>query len=90
MLHPHACGRVAHPQAMLEQSGAVVRFFESPDVINRLSSVPNRVLILHGVQDRIMPIRNAPLADDKLLGAWMLQMPGEGHGVPFSNLQAVI
>jgi hypothetical protein len=37
-----------------------------------------------------MPIRNAVLGAQQLLGAWMLQFPGEGHGIPFSNLPAVI
>lgn len=32
-----------------------MRFFSSRYVIDRLSNTPNRVLILHGVQDQIMP-----------------------------------
>jgi pimeloyl-ACP methyl ester carboxylesterase len=59
-------------------------------IINKLAAVPNRVLILHGVQDKLMPVRNALLGAWKLLGSWMLQFPGEGHGIPFSNVQAVI
>lgn len=77
-------------QSITEQSQAVVKFFKDPSVINRLQATTNRVLILHGVQDKLMPIRNALLGVWKLLGAWMLQFPGEGHGIPFSNVQGVI
>eukprot|EP00882_Tetradesmus_deserticola_P006490 GHRQ01006829.1.p1 GENE.GHRQ01006829.1~~GHRQ01006829.1.p1 ORF type:complete len:478 (+),score=153.76 GHRQ01006829.1:196-1434(+) len=76
--------------SLLEQSQAAVKFFMDATIINKLGGAPNRVLILHGVQDRIMPVRNALLGAWKLLGAWMLQFPGEGHGIPFSNVQAVI
>eukprot|EP00878_Enallax_costatus_P018251 GHUV01019206.1.p1 GENE.GHUV01019206.1~~GHUV01019206.1.p1 ORF type:complete len:260 (+),score=48.15 GHUV01019206.1:274-1053(+) len=76
--------------SLREQSQAVVKFFRDPTVINGLSGTTNRVLILHGVQDQLMPIRNALLGVGKLLGAWMLQFPGQGHGIPFSNVQGVI
>jgi pimeloyl-ACP methyl ester carboxylesterase len=79
-----------HLQSLLEQSQAAVKFFMDGTIINKLGVVPNRVLILHGVQDRLMPVRNALLGAWKLLGSWMLQFPGEGHGIPFSNAQAVI
>lgn len=45
---------------------------------------------VHGVQDRLVPIRNAVLGAQHLLGSWMLQLPSEGHAVPFDNLPAVI
>ncbi|KAF8055600.1 hypothetical protein HT031_006719 [Scenedesmus sp. PABB004] len=75
--------------SLQEQSAAVVRYFTSPSIIDQLDGTPNRVLILHGVQDRLMPVRNAMLGASRLLGAWMMQFPGEGHGIPFSNVQAV-
>ncbi|WIA20281.1 hypothetical protein OEZ85_006114 [Tetradesmus obliquus] len=77
-------------RSLLEQSQATVKFFMDGTIIGKLGAVPNRVLILHGVQDRLMPVRNALLGAWKLLGSWMLQFPGEGHGIPFSNVQAVI
>lgn len=77
-------------QSLIEQSQAVVKFFQDPSIINRLQPTANRVLILHGVQDQLMPIKNSLLGVYKLLGAWMLQFPGEGHGLPFSQLQGVI
>jgi pimeloyl-ACP methyl ester carboxylesterase len=77
-------------QALAEQRGAVLKFFEDPSVLNKLSTVTNRLLILHGVQDQIIPIRNAGLANNKILGSWTMEFPGEGHGIPFSHPMAVI
>jgi hypothetical protein len=92
LLHSRPLGiACSHPQqSLLEQSQAAVKFFMDGTIINKLGAVPNRVLILHGVQDKLMPVRNALLGAWKLLGSWMLQFPGEGHGIPFSNVQAVI
>jgi hypothetical protein len=35
-------------------------------------------------------VRNALLGAWKLLGSWMLQFPGEGHGLLFSNIPAIV
>lgn len=95
--HTSAFTRAERPigglRVLEQQGGALLRFFTTggaASVAARLMGVPNRVLILHGVQDSLMPIRNAPLAAGKLLGSWLLQFPGEGHGLPFSNVQATI
>jgi pimeloyl-ACP methyl ester carboxylesterase len=70
---------------------AALQDFSALSGINqRLSTRANRVLIMHGVQDRIVPVRNAPAADNLLLGSWMLQFPGAGHALPFDQPQAMI
>jgi hypothetical protein len=48
-------------QSVEEQAGAIWEFFNDVTVVNKLSqgATPNPVLILHGVQDRLVQIRNA-------------------------------
>lgn len=129
-------------QSLEEQAWAVWDFFNDPTVANILTANarPNPVLILHGVQDRVVNIRNAGawayvqhgerqrracarsldgvrqqarreeactpnartlpllpctaalpgLGASKLLGSWMLQFAGQGHGIPFEHVRAMI
>lgn len=83
-------GPLAGDAVIEEQWAALTRFYKNTAVANLLAGVTNRVLIMHGVQDRMVPIRNAALADDLLLGSWMLQLPMEGHALMFSHTQATI
>jgi pimeloyl-ACP methyl ester carboxylesterase len=77
-------------KALPEQLAALQDFARSADVGPRLGAAPNRVLVMHGVQDRVVPVRNAPAAAARLLGSWMLQFPGAGHALPFDEQQAMV
>eukprot|EP00775_Hariotina_reticulata_P003128 gene3128-3406_t len=79
-------------KSLEEQAWAIWDFFNDVTVVNQLSqgATPNPVLILHGVQDRLVQIRNAGLGASKLLSSWMLQFPGQGHGIPFEFQRGII
>lgn len=66
------------------------QFVLPPGLNQQLAASTNRVLVVHGVQDRIVPVRNAQMADNLLLGSWLLQLPSGGHAVPFSHQQAML
>jgi pimeloyl-ACP methyl ester carboxylesterase len=73
--------RVAHPQppdAYKRQNAAVKTF----DCEARIGQIKTPVLIIHGANDRVVPVKNAHLLKSKLPQAQLLIIPEAGHAAP--------
>jgi pimeloyl-ACP methyl ester carboxylesterase len=74
----------------VRQAVAMANFFRTQDTFLKLRNVTNRVMMLHGVEDVLVPVKNAPVAARRVVGSWMVTIPYGGHGVIFQNVQAAI
>lgn len=77
-------------QVVLEQAWAIANFYRDNSTYQALRKSTNRVLLLHGVEDQMVPVRNAVVAASRLTGSWVIQVPHAGHGVLFENVQNTI
>ena len=48
------------------------------------------MIVMHGILDRIVPIRNAMKLGALWHGAWVLQIASAGHAVVFTALDQLI
>ena len=55
-----------------------------------LPAVRNRLLVFGGMQDKMVPVRNAALIAGPVPGAWLLRFADQGHGLPFEDAKSVI
>ena len=63
------------PEAWMRQARAVAGF----DASDRLGEIRAATLILHGEQDRVVPVENARLIAGRMAGATLRVLPGGGH-----------
>ena len=77
-------------QALLQQAAAMQNFYLDPRTYDRLRNITNRVLIVHGVQDLMVPVRNAAVAAARIPASWMIQAPQAGHGIMFQSVRRTI
>ena len=73
-----------------EQGIAIDKFYKDPSTAAGLGSENQRVVILQGVEDRIVPVRNAIKLGGLWNGAWVLQLDSQGHGLPFSAVDQIL
>ncbi len=73
--------RVAHPQPpdAYSRQKAAVKTFNGED---RIAQIQVPVLIVHGAQDRVVPVKNAHLLKSKLPQAELIIFPDAGHAAP--------
>jgi pimeloyl-ACP methyl ester carboxylesterase len=68
----------------------MANFYLDNTTYTALRRATNRVLLLHGVHDQVVPVRNVVIAASRITGSWIIQVPGAGHGVLFENVQQTI
>jgi pimeloyl-ACP methyl ester carboxylesterase len=73
--------RVAHPQPpeAYKRQNAAVKTFDGED---RIGQIKAPVLIIHGANDRVVPVKNAHLLKSKLPQAQLVIIPEAGHAAP--------
>lgn len=73
--------RVAHPQppAAYKRQQAAVKTFDGEA---RIGQIQAPVLIIHGANDRVVPVKNAHLLKSKLPQAQLVIIPDAGHAAP--------
>jgi len=73
--------RVAHPQPpeAYKRQQAAVKTFDGED---RIGQIKAPVLIIHGANDRVVPVKNASLLKSKLPSAQLIIIPDAGHAAP--------
>jgi hypothetical protein len=73
-----------------EQGLAINGLYKDPSTAAALGSEAQRLIVLHGIMDKIVPIRNAIELGALWHGAWVLQLQNQGHGLPFSALDQLL
>ncbi len=78
--------RVAHPQppAAYKRQQAAVKTFDGE---NRIGQIQSPVLIIHGANDRVVPVKNAHLLKSKLPQAQLVILPDAGHAAPIQRAE---
>lgn len=71
------------PDVLAEQEQAMVDWYEHSvppiDQISELALEGFPVLIAHGLEDRVIPVRNSRALSGALEDAWLARFPGGGH-----------
>ena len=67
------------------QQRAVAAWKAGAGVWDRLPKIRNRVLIAHGMEDRILPARNALLIAERIPASWLARFPDAGHAFLFQE-----
>lgn len=67
------------------QKRAVAAWKAGPGIWNRLPAIRNRVLIAHGMDDRILPAANAILLAERIPASWLARFPNSGHAFLFQE-----
>jgi pimeloyl-ACP methyl ester carboxylesterase len=68
------------PESVKNQGIAIYKWAGAYD---RLSLINVPVLLVAGTDDMIAPPQNSIIMADKIPGAWLVQIPGGGHGLMF-------
>lgn len=75
-------------QVLAQQTRAIEEFRNSSKVWDALPNIkPNRLAFMHGVQDKVIPVRNSVLAASRVPGSWLITSADTGHGWMFSRTQ---
>lgn len=71
------------PEVLEEQEQAMTDWYEHSvppiDQISDLAHVGFPVLIAHGLEDKVIPVRNSRILSGALEDAWLARFPGGGH-----------
>lgn len=71
------------PEVLAEQEQAMIDWYEhSVPPIDQISDLAHEgfpVLIAHGLEDRVIPVRNSRVLSGALEDAWLARFPGGGH-----------
>lgn len=81
LLNQYVDWRVAHPQPpeAYKRQNAAVKIY---DCEYRVGQIKAPVLIIHGANDRVVPVKNAQLLKGKLPQAQLVIIPDAGHAAP--------
>ncbi len=71
------------PEVLAEQERAMIDWYEHSvppiDQISDLASEGFPVLVAHGLEDQVIPVRNSRILSGALEDAWLARFPGGGH-----------
>ena len=73
-----------------EQGKAMDKYYRDNSTAKALGKNNQRVIIMHGILDRVVPIRNAMKLGQLFHGSWVMQIADAGHAVVFTALDAII
>ncbi len=72
-----------NPDVLAEQEEAMIHWYEHSvppiDQLSNLASDGFPILIAHGLNDRVIPVRNSRILSGALENAWLARFPGGGH-----------
>jgi pimeloyl-ACP methyl ester carboxylesterase len=68
------------PAAVARQGEAIAAW---PGVCDRLGEIRAATLVLHGDDDLIEPVANAPILANGIRGSWMVRLASGGHGMMY-------
>ena len=72
------------PEAWRAQFDACVRFVEEGSEIERISAP---TLVLHGDDDRVVPVSNGRALAQRIPGAELVERPGHGHNLMLEDAE---
>ncbi|MCB0871530.1 MAG: alpha/beta hydrolase [Solirubrobacterales bacterium] len=70
------------PDVLAEQEQAMADWYDAEPPIDQISDLAHDgfpVLIAHGLEDRVIPVRNSRILSGALEDAWLARFPGGGH-----------
>jgi pimeloyl-ACP methyl ester carboxylesterase len=79
--------RAYHPDGSVRQLLAILA---APSRLERLRSVEIPTLVIHGVDDILIPIENGRLVASAVPSARMIEIEGMGHDVPAREWPRVV
>jgi pimeloyl-ACP methyl ester carboxylesterase len=74
-----AFDRMYYPDGFLRQMAAIMA---SPSRVDRLGSLPMPVLVLHGLDDTLVPPENGRRTHEAIPGSTLVEVQGMGHDLP--------
>jgi len=81
--HASVLRQIIHRQQPAGVMGALQAMAERPDSLSTLSALTVPVVIVHGLQDTLVPIERAREMKSALPAARLTELPGVGHCPPF-------
>ncbi|KAG7674962.1 hypothetical protein Ndes2526B_g07805 [Nannochloris sp. 'desiccata'] len=81
---PSYAAIIPSPTALTQQKRALLEYHTSVSEVEALlPTISNQIMFISGVQDNIIPIMTQIKAVELSPGAWLMQIPDGGHGLPF-------
>jgi pimeloyl-ACP methyl ester carboxylesterase len=81
---PSYLALIPTPEALTQQKNALLQYHSSVSQVEALlPTISNQIMFISGVQDNIIPIMTQLKAVELSPGAWLMQVPDGGHGLPF-------
>jgi len=74
-----AFDRMYYPDGFLRQMAAIIA---SPSRVDRLGSLEMPVLVLHGLDDTLVPPENGRKTHEAIPGSTLVEVQGMGHDLP--------
>ncbi len=81
---PRYLAIIPTPESLAEQKNALLEYHSNVSEVEALlPTISNQIMFISGIQDNIIPIITQLKAVELTPGAWLMQVPDGGHGLPF-------